>query len=206
MVLDFSKLTTQELEAYFGEGDLRHSAGYSNYELEFKFQNKQHFKNRLVSLLTRGGIDRPMNILELGGARGHRARHALRAVESIQSWEIIDIYDSPLKRTHAELVYTIGDANELLAGTQLYEDDSKDVVLSFRFLECIPESKLPDLIININRVAKHKQIHIIGTENNPDYYSGRNLSWWAEQGFSSGSLLISHKDFQRGEFENRVVV
>ena len=119
MVLDFSKLTEQELEAYFNEGDLKHAAGYSNYELEFKFQGNQHFKDRLESLITRGNFDGSLDVLELGGARGHRAEQALKVIPVINSWEIIDMYNSPLKRTHPELTYTFGDANTLLADKRL---------------------------------------------------------------------------------------
>ena len=206
MVLDFAGLTVQELEAYFGEGDLKHAAGYSNYELEFKFQNTQHFKDRATSLLSQGNFNKPMDILELGGARGHRAQYALDFIPKIQSWEIIDLYNSPLKKTHAELTYTFGDVNVLLADTQAYKNNSKDVLVSFRFLECVPDAKLSVLITNMNRVTKTRQFHVIGIDNNTDYYSNHDLVWWSQQGFSSGTILISSKDFQRGKFESVVVV
>jgi hypothetical protein len=204
-MLDFTTLTTQELEAYFNEGALKHAAGYSDYESEFRFQDSQHFKDRITSFLGQGNFNKPMNILELGGARGHRAEYALDAIPNIRSWEIIDLYDSPLKRTHAELTYTIGDANALIADTQAYKSNSKDVICSFRFLECIPEANIPDLVGNMNRVAKTKQFHVTGMEN-IEYYSPRDLTWWAAQGFASGTILLDHKDFQHGKFENVVVV
>ena len=72
MTLDFSGLSTQELAAYFGEGDLNHKAGYTNYELQFKYQDGHHFKDRLTSLLTPIENIESVNVLELGGARGHR--------------------------------------------------------------------------------------------------------------------------------------
>lgn len=207
MILDLSTLTQQELAAYFGEGDLRHGAGYSNYELEFKYQNTTHFKDRLTNLLARGGFNRQMDVLELGGARGHRAEFALSNIPNIQSWEIIDLYDSPYKRTATGLTYTIGDARTLLADTQAYKNGGKDVVVSFRFLECIPEADLPALISNINRVAKSYQFHVVGgTENNSTYYNANDTSWWAQQGFEGGTILIDHKSFQLGYFDNIVVV
>lgn len=203
MVLDFTTLTQQELAAYFGEGDLRHAAGYSDYEVEFRFQEGNAFKNQLTGLLNNQNFQGGISVLELGGARGHMAEFALDNFAAISDWEIIDIYDSPFKKTHADLIYNIGDVSTLLP---TYGNKSKDVILSFRFLECIPESKLGGLITEMNRVTKTRQVHITGTNENTDYYNSQPLDYWLAQPFKKGTVILDTYSYKRGRLENMVVV
>jgi len=205
-ILDFATLTNTDLQAYFHEGALSHDAGYSNYNLEYTFQNGDHYKQRLEDFFSNEGITGAIDILELGGAWGHRAVYAMTTFPGFKSWEIIDIYDSPNRLTHAKLSYTTGDARILLNDSKVYKNNDKDITTSFRFLECIPEVDLADLITQMNRVTKTRQYHIIGTAENADFYSTRDLTWWSTQGFATDTVLISSKDFQHGDFSNIVRV
>ena len=205
-ILDFANLTNTDLQAYFHEGALSHDAGYSNYEGEFVYQNGDHYKQRLTDFFSNEGITGAIDILELGGARGHRAVYAMDTFPGFKSWEIIDIYDSPNKLTHAKLTYTFGDARVLLIDTKTYKNNGKDISISFRFLECVPEADLPSLITELNRVTKTTQYHVIGTAENGEFYSTRDLLWWSTQGFATDTVLISSKDFQHGDFSNIVRV
>ncbi len=204
-ILDQSQFNNSEFQAYFHESVLSHDAGYSDYELEFVFQQGEHFKNNIIDFFSNESINGAIDVLELGGARGHRAKFGLETF-GLKSWEIIDLYDSPLKQTHNKLTYTIGDARTLLADTNAYRDDKKDILFSCRFLDCIPEVSLPDLISNMNRVTKQGQYHVITKDANPNFYSTRDLTWWSQQGFASGTVLIYSHDFKAGNFDDIIRV
>lgn len=205
-ILDFTTFTSADFAAYYNEPGtpIRHLAGYTAYENIFNFRNGQHFKDRLETLINNLSITGQNDVLELGGSRGHRAAWALNTINGINNWEIIDLYDSPFKQVHSNLTYTIGDFNTLLADTQAYKNNSKEYIISFNTLECVPDAQLPTLISNMNRITKKAQIHIIGDNNNTDYYRSEPLSWWAQQGFEAGTRFLSSYDFQNANFENMV--
>ncbi len=204
VILDQSQFSISDFQAYFHEGDFKHDAGYSDYENEFIFHQGDHYKRKLNAFFGRESINGDIDVLELGGARGHRAIYALDNL-GLKSWEIIDLYDSPLKQLHRKLTYTFGDAKTLLADSRAYADNQKDVLVSFRFLDCIPEADLPALITQMNRVSR-KQLHIITKNANPNFYNTHDLTWWQTQGFPRGTVLLYSRDFTDEKFDNIVRV
>lgn len=197
MTLDFTALSKQELAAYFGEGDLRHIAGYRDYEREFQ---DSKYKDRLDTLFE--NTSGPLHVLELGGARGHRGVHALQNIPSVDRWDVFDIYQSDHNLVMDRLLYHDGDALTLASVTPT---NRYDLAVSFRFMECIPERKLPVLIEEINRISK-KQIHVIGMEHKNGYYIPYEMNWWKVMGFNKGTKLLSFKDYQNGRFDMAEVV
>ena len=99
------------------------------------------------------------------------------------------------KRAEVDTFIT-GDAPVILQDKQQFKKNSYEVVFSHQFLECLEGSRLSDTITEMNRIAKNQQIHII-TESVTDVpsQSKYNLqtidAFWKNQGFESGTILIS---------------
>jgi len=183
--------------AYFGgtETALRHLAGYSDYlarhktwssELDLELDDLQEY---IKSFIQTHNITGNPKVLELGGALGYYAEYAIS--QGIR-WDVLDV--SSWCQTHKvipDASFILGDAKTILS--TLRKNDY-DIIISFRFLECIDLVDVPDLITEMNRVAKQKQIHIIGTNENPGFYTNQPITFWQAQGFKTGTVLIDHSN------------
>jgi hypothetical protein len=180
-MIDFKNFSKLDWESYFSEHPkYRHIAGYGNYDKEF---SEEALRKTEVFLRNIKG-----DVLELGGARGERAIHCLRS-SAVKSWEIIDLYDSPLKLTHPKLQYTFGDAL-----WNLEHHKPVDCIFSCRFLECLELQDLGDLIKEMNRVAA-KQYHIVTLYKETKYYNAQTMEWWKGRDFAPGTTIISFQEF-----------
>ncbi len=86
---------------------------------------------------------------------------------------------------------TQGDARSALAS---YNRNQFDFVISLRFLECIAEPDLPDLISEMARISRH-QYHVIDTRPPSAFYVVHDLDWWAAL-FPKFTTLIQNENWQ----------
>ncbi|MEK6862007.1 MAG: hypothetical protein AABY07_08640, partial [Nanoarchaeota archaeon] len=71
-----------------------------------------------------------------------------------------------------------------------------DVIFTCRFLECIDDMDLIQLINEMNRISK-KQIHIIDEQPNSDFYNVKTLKTWKNLNFTQGTIFISNENQQK---------
>ncbi len=183
-MIDFGRWEREDFEIYFGEHPtLRHLGGYGNY-LEEVAQNQN---------LDKFLGDISGEVLELGGALGHRGFVALNRIKSITRWDILELYNSSKKLEYPNLNYRFGDVRQFIHYLPNYDN-----IFTCRFLECIPEEDLSILIKTMNRLAA-KQFHIITSyKEGSEFYSAQKIDWWKKQGLQG--KIIYYQDFVRGTF------
>lgn len=133
-----------------------------------------------------------LSVLDVGGAVGNYSQYGKRL--GVGSWTVLDYnIDGWCEANKLPTVDTFitGDAKTVLPTMRKNE---YDVIFTSQFLECIDDTDLPNLITEMNRVSKVKQIHLVSTNlNDPlskEKYNLKTLSQWASMGFEAGTLLI----------------
>ena len=134
------------------------------------------------------------DILDVGGAVGNYSH--LGKELGVKSWTVLDYnIDNWCEINKIPTVdnFITGDAKIILPTMRKNEYEA---IFTSQFLECIDDSDLPNLIIEMNRVSKNQQIHIKSTINNitdipsQSKYNLKTLAEWASLGFESGTRII----------------
>ena len=136
-----------------------------------------------------------IKLLDVGGAIGNFSH--IGKSRGVTTWDILDHnIDSWCENNKLPTVdsFITGDATVLLADKQQFKKNDYDVIFSSQFLECIDDVDLPDLITEMNRIAKTVQIHLITTtisdSTSATKYNLKTLADWATLGFDSGTRLL----------------
>lgn len=156
--------------AYYGDKnfDLKHKAGYTNYQYQCKQANQQKYLERFLKTHK---IPRDAKILELGAGLGHLGK--LARVNEYNNWTCVDwsqwcqdnkVYDSLVNM----------DAIEFLKSRL---DKSFDYIISRGLIECFTDIELITFARECFRVGK-KQIHATFVKPNSKYYTVKNLDNW----------------------------
>lgn len=197
-------LQPSEYDASYFDGNsqpLRHNAGYSKYKRwyrnegenslgEFWKDKAAHWANHLVLA--------GKSVLDVGCAKGFLVEDLVdMGVDAygidVSSYAIETAEDSAkLRRPDLADRFYVGDVRTALSQ---FSRNQFDVLLSFRFLECIDETDLANLIDDMNRISK-LQIHVIDEQANDLYYIKQPISWWVSHGFSKNSRIISNETRQ----------
>jgi len=170
---------------------LKHNAGYAKYE--------RWYRNDGAGSLGEKWLDRAKfyvdkyqlqgkKVLDIGCAKGFM-------VEDLRGMGV-DAYGldvSPYAIGEADpavqpYLYT-GDARTYLSN---FVNNEFQVVFSLRFLECMPEADIPDLIDEMNRIGRF-QFHAIDVDPNPTYYHAQPLTWWANFKWPKKTVLIGRE-------------
>lgn len=180
-------------KSYFDgiKGTYRHNAGYGVYERWYRKDGPNSLGEFWKDMAEKYRVKFDLTgkkILEIGCAKGF-------VVEDLRELGV-DAYGIDVSS------YVIGEASKIVAPylssgdartvLSQYSDDEFDTVFSLRFLECIAEVDLPDLISEMNRISRF-QFHDIDEHANPNYYLNHPLSWWKEQGFAKNTILVAHE-------------
>ncbi len=137
-----------------------------------------------------------VTILDIGGAIGNFANHGKKL--GVASWTVLDVAVWCQNNVTPEVdTFILGDAVILLADKQQFKKNSYDVIFTNQVLPSFEGQRLADLITEMNRVAKTVQIHILDETVNDipsqSKYNLHDLTWWSQQGFESGTYLISRQ-------------
>jgi cyclopropane fatty-acyl-phospholipid synthase-like methyltransferase len=84
---------------------------------------------------------------------------------------------------------TIGDARTDLSR---YKNKEFDVVFTLRFMECVPESDIPWLVAQMNRISQF-QFHVIDEVIKPNFYTNKLLEDWIKYNWAKGTVLQSNQ-------------
>ena len=134
------------------------------------------------------------DVLDIGGAVGNYSHLGKRL--GVKTWTVLDYnIDGWCENNKLSTVDTFitGDAKTVLPTMRRNE---YEVIFTSQFLECIDDNDLPDLITEMNRVAKTIQIHMISTIGSIDdipsqsKYNLKTLAEWSALGFESGTRII----------------
>jgi len=186
MVLDLN-----EYDASYFDGArqrVSHNAGYSIYERVRRFDGPastgELWQDRARDLIARFDLV-GKRVMDLGCAKGF-------VVEDLRSLGV-DAYGCDVSG------YAISQSSVLIRPYLLhgeaqvvlreFPDNQFDFITSRGFIECVDPTRLPALIVEINRTAK-KQAHFIHTDINLNFYTRLPLDEWARYGWKSGTVLI----------------
>ena len=134
------------------------------------------------------------DVLDIGGAVGNYSHLGKRL--GVKTWTVLDYnIDGWCEANKLSTVDTFltGDAKTILPTMRR---NQYEIIFTSQFLECIDDNDLPDLITEMNRVAKTIQIHLISTTPNFDNeiaktkYNLKTLVEWKSLGFESGTRII----------------
>lgn len=186
-------LNPSEYDASYFDGalqTLKHNAGYSYYKRwkRYKGENSlgEYWKDKAKKLFDKYFLLKK-KVLEIGCAKGF-------IVEDLREFGVdcygLDVSSYAIGEASDSVkpFLTVGDARTILSK---YKDNEFDMVFSLRFLECVDEKDLPDLILEMNRISK-SQFHIID-EVSMSSYVEQPLNWWAKLKFSQQTILESNK-------------
>jgi ubiquinone/menaquinone biosynthesis C-methylase UbiE len=177
----------------WGYGDIRERGQLNRFDEGQENLPYNDGIKRLLDLISDMNLNN-VDVLDVGGAVGNYSHLAKRL--GVKSWTIVDYnIDSWCENNKLDTVDTFitGDAKTVLPTMRKNE---YDVIFTSQFLECIDDSDLPDLITEMNRIAKTQQIHLISTtgsiETEPvkSKYNLKTLADWKELGFNSGTRII----------------
>lgn len=136
-----------------------------------------------------------VDVLDIGGAIGNFAQHGKRL--GVASWTVLDVAAWCQNNITPEVdTFILGDAPVIMKNKQQFKNNGYDVIFTHQALPSFEGTRLADLITEMNRVAKNLQIHIldesvtdIPTQSKYNYQTID--SFWKNQGFESGTYLIS---------------
>lgn len=177
----------------WGYADIRHSGHLNRFN---EGQENLSYNDKIKSQLDKlSGLNLSnIKLLDIGGAIGNYSHLGKRL--GVGSWTVLDYnIDSWCENNKLSTVdsFITGDAKVVLPTIKKNE---YDVVFTSQFMECIDDADLPDLITEMNRVAKTTQIHLISTiphiNDIPSQskYNLKTLAEWSLLGFESGTRII----------------
>ena len=196
-----STLQPNEYDASYFDGrsqTMQHNAGYSKYERWYRKEGDnssgeywKDYSNEWVNHLALSG----KKVLEIGCAKGFIVKDLREA--GVDAYGL-DVSSYAIGQCEAGVgpYLSVGDARTALAG---YLRNEFDVLLSFRFMECIPESDIPALVTQMNRISK-LQVHVIdeftGAKSGAgQYYINHPIQWWLDTfNWSKGTKLVPYEN------------
>ncbi len=176
-----------------------HNAGYRKYRRWFRedpstFPNLpeskgEYFKD-IAATVDQLGVLTGKKCLDIGCAYGF-------IVEDLRDlgYEVYGLdcsqYAHDKARQDIQQYITVADARTYL---QNYSKNEFDVIWSRRFMECMADEDIPDLIDEMNRISKY-QVHIIGCDDSfhgtkRDYYNLKTINDWLSYDWDKGTILI----------------
>lgn len=188
----------EEYNEYYFDGAkhaYRHNAGYSTYERWYRFDGPnslgEFWKDYARDLVEKYSL-RGKKLLELGSAKGFLVED-LRSM-GVNAWGLdVSKYAYSQASSEVKPYLKVADASYELAN---YRPGEFDVVLSRRFLVCIPENDLSNLALAANRIAK-QQIHIIDEQLNSQYYLSHPIEWYSKFPFAPGTVFTANENKQK---------
>lgn len=193
-------ISASEYDASYFDGEsqpYKNNAGYSRYERwyrregpnstgEFWKDYAQHWINHLTLPQKK--------VLEIGCAKGFLVKDLRDA--GVDAYGL-DVSSYAIGACEPEVApyLTVGDARTALAQ---YKRNEFDVLISLRFLECIPEADLPALITEMNRISR-LQVHVVdqftGVKSGAgQYYLQKTLDEWTALPFATGTRIIAQEN------------
>ena len=198
-------LTSQEYDISYFDGQkttYQHNAGYSYYDRWYRIDGEKSlgefwkdYTNKLKNIYD----FQNKKVLEIGCAKGFIVEDLVdMGVDAygldISSYAISTAINSAiLRRPDLITRFIVGDARIILSN---YSTKQFDVIFTCRFLECIDDMDLIQLINEMNRISK-KQIHIIDEQPNSDFYNVKTLKTWKNLNFTQGTIFISNENQQK---------
>jgi len=193
-------LQTSEYDASYFDGALqpmRHNAGYSEYKRWYRNEGEgslgefwKDYAARWINHLALSG----KKVLEIGCAKGFLVKD-LRDM-GVDAWGL-DVSQYAVDNCEPEVApyLQVGDARTALAQ---YNNKQWDVLITLRFLECIPEADLPALITQMNRISK-LQVHVVDDFTGDkavaaQYYVSKTQAQWASLGFAKGTKIVAQEN------------
>ncbi len=187
-------LGPSEYDASYFDGKsqaMSHNAGYAKYERWFRHDGVdskgEYYKDLAATLNDRHKL--PGNtVLEVGCAKGF-------IVQDLRDLGIdchgLDVSQYAFDQSDAVVqpFLTVADARTYLSN---FANKKWDVLFSLRFLECIEDAEISDLLAEFRRVSK-RQFHVIDEAANASFYNNHPLSFWAGQGFPKNTRLYSRE-------------
>jgi len=178
---------------------LKHNAGYSEYVRWNRFDGVgstgEYWRDQAASLDGRNQIV-GKKVLEIGCAKGFVVEE-LRDL-GIDAWGLdVSPYAIGEATSTLQPFLHTGDARTYLAN---FARNEFDLVLSMRFLECISEADMPDLVDEMNRISWY-QYHTIDTVPPPNYYTVQPMSWWSDLKWKKNRTILVDRDNNNAETE-----
>lgn len=198
-------LPTEYNASYFDGKDqaMAHNAGYSSYKRWFRNNGVdslgEYWLDEASKLLNQNSLHN-LKVLEIGCAKGFMVQDLNDLGVDAYGLDVSDyaINTAPdaatVARPDLAAKFFVGDMKTALAQ---FGRNEFDVVYSMRVLECLDDVDLPDVIDELNRIAK-KQIHVLDEFSGSQavasqYYNGKVIEEWVAMKFSKGSILVPHE-------------
>jgi cyclopropane fatty-acyl-phospholipid synthase-like methyltransferase len=191
-------------KAYFDQKlvEYPHSAGYSRYERVPGFRGTgslgEFYRDKAKKLFDKYQLF-GKKVLELGCAKGF-------IVEDLRSFGVdcygLDVSPYAIGESSIEVApyLTIGDARTYLSN---YAIGEFDVVFSLRFMLCLDDTEIPDIVKEMNRISKF-QFHVIDEfigyvrkEGAMQYYNSKTVSDWLKYKWRKNSVVIAQENENR---------
>ncbi len=168
-------------KSYFQGKESRysHNGGYSDYDT-MKTINKE-LANKVFDRFQLKG----KKVLELGCAKGFLIK-VLRDLK-VEAYGI-DFSEFAVNCSKIKQYITLGDVRDF--NQPIFLENKFDLILSFNFLECIPEENIIDLVNNLNKIV-YQQIHRINVEVNSIFYNQKSIKWWKELPWKPRTILFN---------------
>lgn len=101
--------------------------------------------------------------------------------------------------------FFLGNALDPVNGLGQFRRNEFDVVISFRFLECIEDADMPTLVSELNRITRGVQVHMIDvfpseTEGGGRFYTNRTPRQWLDDfNWEVGTRITASNDPAQAE-------
>ena len=181
-------------ESYFDgrKATLRHNAGYGKYARWHRHDGVNSlgeiWLDKAKELFDKYQL-KDKKVLDIGCAKGFLVKD-LRDM-GVDAYGLdVSPYAIGEAEEESKPYLTVGDARITLAS---YSDGEFDVVFSFRFLECVPEADLPNLISEMNRISKF-QFHEVDERPNSKFYHTKSVEDYKGYSFSKGTTILGKED------------
>lgn len=198
-------LPTEYNASYFDGKDqaMAHNAGYSSYKRWKRNEGVdslgEYWLDEAKKLVDTHNITN-LKVLEIGCAKGFMVQDLNDMGVNAFGLDVSDyaINTAPDSATTVRpdlaIKFFVGDMRTALAQ---FGRNEFDLVYSMRTLECIDDTDLPDIITELNRIAK-KQIHVLdefsGDQSGAaQYYNGKVIEDWVAMKFSKGSIFVPYE-------------
>lgn len=194
-------LQPNEYDASYFDGRTQtymHNAGYSSYTRWYRTEGEnssgefwKDYANRWVNHLALSG----KKVLEVGCAKGFIVKDLRDAGVDAYGLDVSSYAISQCEPGMSTYL-TVGDARTALAG---YARNEFDVLLTFRFLECISDADMPALVTQMNRISR-KQVHVVDNftgvkEGAGQYYTQHTAQEWLDLfAWTKGTVIVPYEN------------
>lgn len=173
------------------KGPLKHNAGYDKYERWYRNDGAnslgEKWKDKAKQLLDKHSL-KDKKVLEIGCAKGFLVKD-LRDM-GVDAYGLdVSFYAIDEAESGMSSYLTVGDARTYLSN---YGDGEFDVVFSLRFLECVSEIDIPDLVDEMNRISKF-QFHEVDEQPNSKYYLTKSANDYKSYSFAKDTVILGRE-------------